>query len=294
MAEVLPGLDTKTMGKNVTRISQPLSGLREDLDESNRALEERVHQQTEELQRINEELVKEQKQLVSAEKLAAVGHLAGGIAHDLNNPLSAIKNSVFMINRKLSKDQLPDSNPRIKDHLDTIARQIERLDRTVADLLSFARVRGPALAPTDLNKVIEDTVARMPLNKDVKLSLQVEEGLGAVMADDEQLRRVFLNLSHNAQEAMPDGGKLTVAAKHDDGHIEVSFTDTGVGIPEENIERIFDPLFTTKPKGTGLGLAVCQMIILRHSGTVTVRRSARPESETTFAVSLPSLAGQAI
>ena len=291
MAEVLPDLDTKIMGKNIIRIRQPLPGLPDDLDESNRALEERVQQRIEELQRINEELVKEQEQLVSAEKLAAVGQMAGGIAHDLNNPLSAIKNSVFMINRKLSKDQLPNSNPRIKDHLDTIASQIERLDRTVADLLSFARVTGPALAPTELNKVIDGTVARMPLNKNVKLSLQVDEGLGAVMADEEQLQRVFLDLSHNAQEAMPDGGELTVAAKHEDGYIEVSFTDTGFGIPEENIERIFDPLFTTKPKGTGLGLAICQMIITRHGGIVTVRRSARPESGTTFAVSLPSLAG---
>ena len=152
MAEVLPELDTKIMGENVIRISQPLSGLPDDLDESNRALEKRVHQRTEELQRINKELVKEQEQLVSAEKLAAVGQMAGGIVHDLNNPLSAIKNSVFMINRKLSKDQLSDSNPRIKGHLDTIASQIERLDRTVADLLSFARVRDPALDPTELNK----------------------------------------------------------------------------------------------------------------------------------------------
>ena len=179
MAEVLPDLDTNIMGENVIRISQPLSGLADDLDESNRALEERVHQRTEELHRINEELVKEQEQLVSAEKLAAVGQMAGEIAHDLNNPLSAIKNSVFMINRKLSKDQLPDSKPRIKDHLDTIANQIERLDRTVADLLSFARVRGPALALTELNKAINGTVAKMPLNKNVKLSLQVDEGLGA-------------------------------------------------------------------------------------------------------------------
>ena len=239
-------------------------------------------------------MVKEQEQLVSSEKLAAVGQMAGEIAHDLNNPLSAIKNSVFMINRKLSKDHLPDSKPRIKDHLDTIANQIERLDRTVADLLSFARVRGPARALTELNKVINGTVAKMPLNKNVKLSLQVDEGLGAVMADEEQFQRVFLNLSHNAQEAVPDGGELTVAAKHDDGHIEVSFTDTGVGIPEETIERIFDQLFTAKAKGTGLGLAVCQMFVTRHNGIVTVRRSARPETGTTFAVSLSSLAGQTI
>ena len=93
---------------------------------------------------------------------------------------------------------------------------------------------------------------------------------------------------------MPDGSELTVAAKHDDVLSEVSLTDTGIGIPEENIERIFDPLFTTKPKGTGLGLAVCQMIVTRHSGIVTVRRSARPESGTTFAVSPPSFADQAI
>ena len=128
-------------------------------------------------------MVKEQEQLVSAEKLAAVDQMAVWITHDLNNPSIAIKNSVFMINRKLSKDQLPDSKPRIKDHLDTIASQIERLDRTVADLLSFARVRDAALAPTELNKVIDGTVAKMSLNKNVKLSLQFDEGLGAVMAD---------------------------------------------------------------------------------------------------------------
>ena len=108
------------------------------------------------------------------------------------------------------------------------------------------------------------------------------------MADSEQLQRVFLNLANNAQEAMPDGGELTIRAQNTNGHIEVAFTDTGSGISDENLQKIFDPLFTTKRTGTGLGLAVCHEIIVRHGGTINASRNPEPEYGSTFTITMPA------
>ena len=127
----------------------------------------------------------------------------------------------------------------------------------------------------------------MTKNGNVELSLHVDPNLPSVMADGEQLQQVFLNLANNAQEAMPGGGRLTITAKNLNSHLEITFTDTGEGISDENMGNIFDPLFTTKTKGTGLGLAVCQEIILRHGGTISVRRYEEPPGGTIFEVKLP-------
>ena len=109
-----------------------------------------------------------------------------------------------------------------------------------------------------------------------------------MMADQDQLQRVFLNLTNNAQEAMPDGGQLTINVRNVDNFVEITVTDTGEGISDENIDKIFDPLFTTKLKGTGLGLAVCQQIVERHGGTVSARRNEEPSGGTIFEVKLPT------
>ena len=227
-------------------------------------------------------------QIVRSEKLAAIGQMSGGVAHDLRNPLGAIKNASYMIKKRLTADGMIDDNPKMQQYLEIIDQQIARSNGIITDLMTFVRVGAPALTPTSLEEVIEESMATMDKNENISLSTRIDPDLRPVMADGEQLQRVFLNLANNAQEAMPEGGQLAIKAQSVDGHVEISFSDTGSGISDENIERIFDPLFTTKTKGTGLGLAVCQEIVMRHGGTIEALRNNGPNGGSTFAVKLPA------
>jgi len=227
-------------------------------------------------------------QIVRSEKLAAIGQMSGGVAHDLRNPLGAIKNAVYMLKKRLTADGIIDENPKMQKYLEIIDQQIARSNRIITDLMSFARVSAPTLTSTRLDEVIEESLATMDKNENITLSTFVDQNLHPVMADGEQLQRVFLNLANNAQDAMIDGGKLIINAVSVNNHVEISFSDTGSGITDENIQRIFDPLFTTKTKGTGLGLAVCQEIVMRHGGSIEVTRNDGPDGGSTFAVKLPA------
>ena len=153
--------------------------------------------------------------------------------------------------------------------------------------MNFAREEEITLAETHLAEVLEQTFETMTLRDNITLSQTIDSNVQPVTADGNLLQRVFLNLANNAH-AMPDGGCLTVTAKRTNDMLEITFVDTGEGISEEDMDRIFDPLFTTKIKGTGLGLAVCQGIIERHGGTIDVRRNSEPTGGTTFEIRIPA------
>ena len=240
------------------------------------------------LRETNDELLKVQDQVARSEKLAAIGQMSGGVAHDLRNPLGAIKNATYMVNKRLAADGVLDDNPKMKHYLEIIDQQIGRSNRIITDLMTFARVNTPNLTPTSLEDVLEEALATMTQQENVTLTKDVSGGLSQIMADGDQLQRVFLNLANNAQEAMPEGGDLNISSQGVNGNIEIAFRDTGSGISDENIERIFDPLFTTKTKGTGLGLAVCQEIVMRHGGTISAARNTDTGVGSTFSVKLPA------
>lgn len=247
-----------------------------------------LREEMRERERAESDLIDANDQIVKSEKLAAIGQLSGGVAHDLRNPLGAIKNSVYMVDKQLTAAGILDDNPKLRRYLDIIDQQIIRSNRIITDLMTFARVGSPTLTETDLAKVLEETLETMVINDNVKLSQEIDSDLYPVMADGEQLQRAFVNLANNAQEAMPNGGQLTITAQIANNHVEISFSDTGEGISEENIGKIFDPLFTTKTKGTGLGLAVCNEIVLQHGGTISAHRNEESSGGTTFKVLLPA------
>lgn len=232
-------------------------------------------------------LLEANEQLVRSKKLAAIGQLCGGVAHDLRNPLGAMKNATYLLNKRLSSEGGVNSNPDLGKYLDIVNQQIDRSNRIITDLLTFARVGPTSMSETHLEKVLAATLETLVKNDNIELSQYLDPNLCPVMADGEQLERVFLNLANNAQEAMPDGGLLTITARRVSDNVEVAVTDTGEGISVENIDKIFDPLFTTKNTGTGLGLAVCQEIVLRHGGKISARRNEEPSKGTTFEVILP-------
>lgn len=257
------------------------------LAEMNRTLEQRVMERTSDLQHANDRLIDAHDQLVRTEKLAAIGELSAGVAHDLRNPLGAIKNAIYYLNGKLLNSQSANENPRIPEFLKIIEDEVGHSNKIITDLLDFARISTPTFSPTDLGTLVQDCLGKIAVKEGIYINVldHHHEELLEVQVDGQQLHRVFQNLILNAQDAMPDGGVITISTIKAGGNAEVAVSDTGEGIEPELMSKIFDPLFTTKTKGTGLGLAVCQQIVSKHGGTIKVE--SRPGKGATFKVTLP-------
>lgn len=257
----------------------------QDKNEQLEAQNEELRATEEELRASNEELRETQEQLIRSEKLAAIGQLAGGVGHELRNPLGAIKNAVYYIRGKLAKSELGQKEPRVMEFLDIMDDEINASNKIINDLLGFSRVGKPSVSLTRINRVIDDALARVPVPENIKLTKHLDTDLSEVEIDPDQIQQVLVNMILNAVQAMPEGGKLTIGAKEKDRFLEVKIADTGCGIPDEAVDKIFDPLFTTKAKGIGLGLAVCKSIIDRHDGNIEVK--SKPGKGTTFSIKLP-------
>jgi two-component system NtrC family sensor kinase len=249
----------------------------EDLTEWGRTLERRVEERTRELRDT-------QDQLVVSEKLASLGKMAAGVAHEINNPLTAILlNSHLLLER-------PGLDPDEAEALRLIADETARCAGIVGGLLDFARQTPSQTAPTDINDIIDRTLQLLEMQasvRNIRIERALDRTLPAIAIDKNKIQQVFSNLAINACEAMPSGGALAVASlmSRDGTHIEITFTDTGVGISRENIPRLFDPFFTTKSFGTGLGLAVSYGIIRQRGGTILVR--SQLGKGTVFTVRIP-------
>ena len=229
-----------------------------------------------ELKRLEEELRRK-------DRLAALGELSAGVAHEIRNPLGIIKSSAQVLNRNAG------GSAKAKELTSFIMEEVDRLDRVVNDLLEFAR-------PGELNLEegkLEDTVERSLHLAEPRLSegnieifRDFGDNLPAIKVDSEVLSQAFLNLVINAVESMPDGGKLSVKIHSQFNYVEVSFADTGMGLPEENLRKIFNPFFSTKDEGSGLGLPIVHKIVEAHNGTITVKSNINQGS--VFTVRLPA------
>ena len=257
------------------------------LEEMNRTLEQRVNERTSDLEQANNRLIEAHDQLVRTEKLATIGELSAGVAHDLRNPLGTIKNAIYYLNGKILNTEPARENPRISEFLKIIDDEVDNSSKIITDLMDFARVSTPTFSPVDLGTLVQDCLSKLNLNEGIYINIQEshDEESMQVQADGRQLHRVFQNLIQNAQDAMPDGGVITVSTKDNNGFAEVAVSDTGQGIDPDHVDKIFDPLFTTKTKGTGLGLAVCQQIVARHGGMIDVK--SRLGVGAVFRVRLP-------
>ena len=226
------------------------------------------------------------QQLMRSERLATLGQLAAGVAHEINNPIAGILTYIRLIQKRLAKSSDSGDND-FKRYLAIMERETDRCGTIVRNLLDFARQSEPNLKSVDVNIIINESLALL----DHKLRLQnieVEKRYGKIpqiIGDFAQLQQTFMNLILNASEAMEKGGKLTIATKIDNDMVEIEFTDTGKGIPQENLTKVFEPFFTTKQKGTGLGLSVVFGIINRHQGEIEVK--SQVGKGTTFTIRLP-------
>jgi signal transduction histidine kinase len=227
------------------------------------------------------ELRDAQEQLVRQEKLAILGQLAGGVGHELRNPLGAIKNAAYFLNMALEQP-----GPEVKETLEILEREVATSERIISSILDFARPKPPSQRKVDVNDVVQEALSRTTVPQNVEVVSQPDKGLASILADPQQLGQAFANIILNAIQAMPQGGRLVVKSEvPSPGWVAVSFADTGAGIPEEDLGRLFEPLFTTKAKGIGLGLAVTKTLVEGHGGTIEVQSEVGKGS--TFTVRLP-------
>jgi two-component system NtrC family sensor kinase len=233
-----------------------------------------------------ETLRETQEQLIQKEKLASVGQLAAGVAHEINNPLGSV-----LLYADILRKETPDDNAQQRSDLEMIINEATRCKVIVNDLLNFSRQNEVMAQQTDLNAILKELVdeaGKQEMYHQVQLVQDLQSDLPPIQADALQLRQLFLNLMNNAAEAMPEGGRLTVRTRRgpSQGFITAEVEDTGIGIPESNMKKLFTPFFTTKPigKGTGLGLAIIYGIVKMHRGQINVR--SEPGKGTTFTVVL--------
>lgn len=224
------------------------------------------------------EYLRRQQQI---ERMAAIGQVAGGIAHELRNPLNVIRTSVYYLLH--ARQPSPE---KINEHLNRIQKQVSIADGVITALSNFARLPLPEMQPFDVETFLRETLEVCVLPSAIAVSLDFPPELARPMGDPAQLRIAFSNLIRNARDAMPDGGRLTIAAYAQDDSLLVSIRDTGPGIAPEHLDHIMEPLFTTKARGIGLGLAISRAIVEKHHGRLSV--TSTPGDGATFTVQLPA------
>jgi len=271
-----------------------------DITERKQA-EGEIREMNEELRQSSEQLLATQEELVRKEKLAIIGQLAGCVSHELRNPLGVMNNALYFL-----KSTQPDADEKVKEYLDIISQEIENAGRIVTDILNFSQTRTPKIMPTEPHLLVSRSLEKCPVPENIYLSVTVPETLPLLKVDPRQMEQVMNNLISNAFQAMPDGGTLYISAREvpcsrveaqiipekgseavDDpaNYVEILVADTGEGISPENMKMLFQPLFTTKHRGIGLGLTVCRNFTEANGGRITA--GSRLGEGTVFSVTLP-------
>ena len=279
-----PKIDEMT-NEDLRRLFMKYKGLLKERDRDKAfwaATNENLSLAYEKLDELVEELREAQEELISKQKLAIIGQLAGGVGHDLRNPIGSIKNAVYFL-----KMVIEDPEPDIKKTLEILEKEVTASEKIINSLLDFTRTKLPSLRNVKVNEVIKKTISKISVPEDIKIVRQLEKTFPTILADPDQLDRIFVNIILNAIQAMPEGGQLTVKSEAlSQEWVAISFSDTGMGIAEENMGKLFEPLFTTKSKGIGLGLAISKNFVEAHGGTIEVQSEI--EKGTTFTIKLPS------
>ncbi|OGF45365.1 MAG: hypothetical protein A2452_04200 [Candidatus Firestonebacteria bacterium RIFOXYC2_FULL_39_67] len=277
---LLPGLEydqTQKLFMDFALALRELELYKKNLEELNNVLEKRVEEKTKELDI-------SRKKIMQSEKMAALGQLAGGVAHEINNPMTIILGYTQIMERGIKEDS-PLFIP-----VKAIEKAVERCRNLIGSLLTFSRIEKKEAELTDINSTVEQALALEEVNtriKNVRIIREFGEGLQKVFINKNQIQQVIINLCTNAADAMPEGGTITVRTRQSEDRIEVEIRDTGKGMTEEIKKHIFEPFFTTKEvgKGTGLGLSLCYEIIQKHNGQISLESSIN--QGTTFNIKLP-------
>ena len=261
-----------TMFAGVVRDISDLEAARDELTRLNETLEQRVQVRTRQLREAQAELVKK-------EKLATLGQVSGSIAHEIRNPLNAIKTSAYYLLH--AKSPTP---AKTQEHLERIDRQVTLIDNVTTALSDVSRMLEPNLRTYDIRPIVREATGSVQLGDLIEVQNQIPENLPHVLVDENQIPMVFRNLIRNARDAMPDGGTLTLSCALHGDELTIHISDTGSGIDEEDLVRITEPLYSTKARGMGLGLAITKAILDKHGGELDIKSEVGVGS--TFSVRL--------
>ncbi len=263
-------------------MSDSLHQREDELQTLNRELEDKVRERTRMLEEKSQELLKTQEELARSEKLAAIGALAAGVAHEINNPTAIIRGNTELLLMELGSDQPG------REEAEEVKKQTERIARITENLVTFARRQIVHRDEVDINALLAEILSQLghqvPMTE-ITVKRNFAPDLPLFSGDAGHLRQVFTNILLNAVEAMEEGGILVAATEVRDGCLRVEITDTGAGVSPDVLEKLFNPFFTTKRRGTGLGLSVSYGIVERHGGEIVVH--SEPGKGATFIVSLP-------
>ncbi len=222
-----------------------------------------------------------QERLVRSEKLAVLGELAGGVGHELRNPIGVMSNAVYYLNTILSE-----ADETTKEYLEIISSEISNADKIVSDLLDFSHVKPAEREDIALSELVAQVLEKQRAPENVEVTTTIPPDLTPVFVDGRQIGQVLVNLVTNAYQAMPDGGRLTFRAIGERDKVSLSMSDTGCGISNENMKNIFEPLFTTRARGIGLGLAVSKGLVDANGGSIKVE--SKEGRGSTFTLIIPT------
>lgn len=267
--------DRKNAEEGLKQVNASLLLAQQALKEYSERLEEMVMQRTLALEKV-------QEQLVNQEKLAVLGKLAGSVGHELRNPLGVIVNAVYILEKLL-----PANDGKIKEYLGVISAEVDNANLIIADLLGFARIPTPEKRAEPVAELVSQTLSRYIPPDNIHVSDNFESENMLVSVDARQIKQVLANLISNAYQAMPEGGNLSFTALKINQMVELTIVDSGCGISPENMKRLFEPLFTTKARGIGLGLTVSKTLVEANNGYILVTSEVGKGS--TFKLLLPAV-----
>jgi signal transduction histidine kinase len=231
----------------------------DSLREYSERLEEMVEERTCELETTQEELIQR-------EKLATFGRLAGSVAHELRNPLGVISNAVYLLRILTSEKE-----NSVRDNLDLISEEVTHSADIISELFKYSEISEAYRKSVAIISLVNNAIDRAPIPENIEVLKDIPTELSNLLIDEEQIGQVFENIIENAIEAMPDGGRLSIETKEENNRVTVTISDTGIGIAPEDIEKLFEPLFTTKVRGIGLGLAITKKLIEANNGQIEVQ-----------------------
>jgi C4-dicarboxylate-specific signal transduction histidine kinase len=265
----------------IGRLARSFGAMADRVHESRDELEHRIQARTADLQLAMTQLHETQDELLRKEKLATIGQLASSVGHELRNPLGVMANAVYILERTI--DSPP---PKAKHYLQLLTAQIKLSERIVGDLLDSARSQAPQRRRTDVHALLTEQLGRVNIPSNVHVEFDVEQSLPAVHVDPDQVGQILVNLFTNATQAMDNHpGVLSVRAHNGDGRVHINVRDTGPGVPPDLAEKIFEPLYTTKARGIGLGLSVSRSLATANRGSLSVKN--HPGGGAVFTLDLP-------
>ena len=271
-------------------LAQSFNSMAQQVDESTHKLENRVQERTRDLETALNELREAQESLVRREKLAMLGQLAGGVGHELRNPLGVMTNAIYYLLMVLKE-----ASPDVKEYLGIIRTQIALSEKIIGDLLDFARIKQPQVETVAIEKIVREQLERVGDLNGVKLVEDFPAGLPPIRVDRVQIGQVVINLVTNALQSMEGNGKVGTlglrAKRGANGYVRLEVRDTGIGMTQGQLDKMFEPLFTTKARGIGLGLAVSRSLVQANGGEISA--VSEQGKGSTISIDLPAAKGEA-